>query len=86
MDHDSIQAAGSMFGTGAMIVLDERACVVEASMIIARFYDHESCGQCSQCREGTQWLYQIFKRLEHGQGKPEDIDLLSSLASGMSTP
>ena len=83
MDHDSIKAAGSMFGTGAMIVLDERACVVEASMIIARFYDHESCGQCSQCREGTQWLYQIFKRLEHGQGKPEDIDLLSSLASGM---
>jgi len=83
MDHDSIKAVGSMFGTGAMIVLDETACVVEASMIIARFYEHESCGQCSQCREGTQWLYQIFRRIEHGEGLPEDVELLSSLASGM---
>ena len=83
MDHDSIKAIGSMFGTGAMIMLDETACVVEASMIISRFYEHESCGQCSQCREGTQWLYQIFKRIEQGQGLPEDVELLSSLASGM---
>jgi len=51
--------------------------------VIARFYDHESCGQCSQCREGTQWLAQIFARLEQGQGRMEDVDLLSSLASGM---
>jgi NADH-quinone oxidoreductase subunit F len=83
MEHDAIKAAGSMFGTGAIIVLDETACVVEASMIIARFYEHESCGQCSQCREGTQWLYQIFARIERGQGVPEDVELLSSLASGM---
>jgi NADH-quinone oxidoreductase subunit F len=83
MDHDSIKAAGSMFGTAAMMMLDETACVVRASYVIARFYDHESCGQCSQCREGTQWLSQIFKRIETGKGRPEDIDLLSSLASGM---
>jgi NADH-quinone oxidoreductase subunit F len=83
MEHDAIKNAGSMFGTGAMIVLDETACVVEASMIIARFYEHESCGQCSQCREGTQWLYQIFRRIEQGQGRAEDVELLSSLASGM---
>ena len=83
MDHDSIKAAGSMFGTGAMIMLDETACVVRASEIIARFYEHESCGQCSQCREGTQWLHQIFARIERGQGLPEDVDLLVSLSQGM---
>jgi len=83
MDHDSLKDAGSMLGTGAMVMLDETACVVEAMHCIARFYEHESCGQCSQCREGTQWLHQIFRRIEDGQGRMEDIDLLSSLASGM---
>ena len=67
MDHDSLKEAGSMLGTAAMIMLDETACVVRAMEVIARFYDHESCGQCSQCREGTQWLHQIFRRIEHGQ-------------------
>lgn len=83
MEHDAIKAAGSMFGTGAMMILDETACVVEISAVLARFYEHESCGQCSQCREGTQWLEQIFHRIEHGQGTQDDIDLLSSLAHGM---
>jgi NADH-quinone oxidoreductase subunit F len=83
MDHDSVKGIGSMFGTGAMIMLDETACVVRASMVIARFYDHESCGQCSQCREGTQWLSQIFERIENGRGRETDIDLLVSLANGM---
>ena len=83
MDHDSIKGIGSMFGTGAMIMLDETACVARASLVIARFYDHESCGQCSQCREGTQWLSQIFQRIVDGEGIMEDIDLLESLANGM---
>jgi NADH-quinone oxidoreductase subunit F len=83
MDHDSIKAAGSMFGTAAMIVLDEASCVVRASHVIARFYDHESCGQCSQCREGTQWLSQIFERIEDGRGKPDDLATLEGLARGM---
>jgi NADH-quinone oxidoreductase subunit F len=83
MDHDSIKAQGSMFGTGAMIILDETACVVRASEVIARFYDHESCGQCSQCREGTQWLSQIFHRIENGQGTMADIDSLETLAKSM---
>jgi NADH-quinone oxidoreductase subunit F len=83
MDHDSIKAAGSMFGTAAMIVLDETACVVRASHVIARFYDHESCGQCSQCREGTQWLSQIFRRIEEGDGREDDVATLESLARGM---
>lgn len=83
MDHDSIKGIGSMFGTGAMIMLDETACVVRASEVLARFYDHESCGQCSQCREGTQWLNQIFHRIENGQGTMADVDLLESLSHGM---
>ena len=83
MDHDSIRDMGSMFGTGAMIVLDETACTVRASQVLARFYDHESCGQCSQCREGTQWLHQIFKRIEEGGGTLQDIDNLERLANGM---
>jgi len=83
MDHDSLKEAGSMLGTASMIMLDETACVVRAMEVIARFYDHESCGQCSQCREGTEWLHQIFGRIEAGNGRQEDIELLSSLASGM---
>ncbi|MFT7486735.1 MAG: NADH-quinone oxidoreductase subunit F [Candidatus Paceibacteria bacterium] len=83
MDHDSIKGIGSMFGTGAMIVLDETACTVRASKILAHFYDHESCGQCSQCREGTQWLYEIFSRIENGQGKLDDIDNLVRLSEQM---
>ena len=83
MDHDSIKGIGSMFGTGAMIMLDETACTVRASHVIARFYDHESCGQCSQCREGTQWLSQIFQRIDTGKGTMEDIQVLEDLANGM---
>jgi len=83
MDHEGVQKIGSMFGTGAMIVLDETACTVRASVVLARFYEHESCGQCSQCREGTQWLHQIFRRIEEGRGTMADIDNLERLARGM---
>lgn len=83
MDHDSVKAIGSMLGTASMIMLDDTQCVVRAMEVVARFYDHESCGQCSQCREGTQWLHQIFRRIEAGRGKPDDIDMLTSIASGM---
>ena len=74
-----------MLGTASMIMLDDTACTVRAMEVIARFYDHESCGQCSQCREGTEWLHQIFARLEHGQGRMEDVELLTSLANGMAS-
>ncbi|MDP6369555.1 MAG: NADH-ubiquinone oxidoreductase-F iron-sulfur binding region domain-containing protein, partial [Planctomycetota bacterium] len=70
-------------GTGAMVILDETACIVEASLVLARFYEHESCGQCSQCREGTQWLTQILARLESGAGTLEDVDMLEHIAGGM---
>ena len=83
MDHEGTKNAGSMFGTGAMIVLDETASVAQIMEVTLRFYDHESCGQCSQCREGTQWLHQIFRRIARGAGKQADVDLLVSLANGM---
>ncbi|MDE0914757.1 MAG: NADH-quinone oxidoreductase subunit NuoF [Planctomycetota bacterium] len=83
MDHDSVKAAGSMFGTGAMIILDETASVVRSALVLARFYEHESCGQCSQCREGTEWQEQIINRLLSGQGKSGDVELLVDLSKGM---
>ena len=83
MDHDSLKAMGSMFGTGAMIILDETASIVRSARVLLDFYEHESCGQCSQCREGTQWLAQIFRRIEIGEGRMEDIQLLEDLANGM---
>ncbi len=67
---------GTMMGSGGFIVLDEDQCVVRHTMSLARFYNHESCGQCSPCREGTGWMYKILKNIENGHGKMEDIDLL----------
>ncbi len=69
-------ATGSMLGSGGFIVLDEDQCVVRNTYTLARFYRHESCGQCSPCREGTGWMEKILYRLENGQGKMSDIDLL----------
>jgi NADH-quinone oxidoreductase subunit F len=83
MDHDSVKAAGSMFGTGAMIILDETASVVRSALVLARFYEHESCGQCSQCREGTEWQKQIIARLLSGRGKRGDVELLVDMSNGM---
>ena len=67
---------GTMLGSGGFIVLDEDQCIVRHTMTLARFYMHESCGQCSPCREGTGWMYRILKNIEYGKGKKEDIDLL----------
>jgi len=67
---------GSMMGSGGFIVLDEDQCVVRHTLTLARFYRHESCGQCSPCREGTGWMERILKNIEYGKGKLSDIDLL----------
>ena len=83
MAHDPIKDKGSMFGTASMIMMDETTSMAEVSVIISRFYEHESCGQCSQCREGTQWLYQIFKRIADGRGLERDIDDLERLSRSM---
>ncbi len=69
-------ATGTMMGSGGFEVLDEDQCIVEHTMTIARFYAHESCGQCTPCREGTPWMYKILKKIESGEGTMEDIDLL----------
>lgn len=69
-------ATGSMLGSGGFIVYDEDQCVVRNTWNFARFYSHESCGQCSPCREGTGWLTKVLYNIEHGKGKMEDIDLL----------
>jgi len=80
MNYESLSdggfATGTMMGSGGFIVLDDAQCVVRHTMTLARFYTHESCGQCSPCREGTGWMYKILKNLEYGKGKLSDIDLL----------
>ncbi len=83
MDYDAISKAGSMLGSGAVIVMDEDVCMVKALERLAYFYHEESCGQCTPCREGTGWLYRVVHRIENGQGRPEDLDLLSSVGNNM---
>jgi NADH-quinone oxidoreductase subunit F len=83
MDYDSIAKAGSMLGSGAVIVMDEDTCMVKAAERLAYFYFEESCGQCTPCREGTGWLYRVIHRIEHGLGKPEDLDLLLNIADNI---
>ena len=83
LDYESIAAAGSMVGSGAIMVLDEDTCVVKALEVVLRFYAHESCGQCPPCREGTYWMYEITSRIRAGRGRPEDIDLLLSICPDM---
>jgi NADH-quinone oxidoreductase subunit F len=80
MDFDSIAKAGSMLGSGAVIVMDETVCMVRALERLSYFYFEESCGQCTPCREGTGWMYRIIHRIEHGDGRPEDLELLNSVA------
>ena len=80
MDYDSIAKAGSMLGSGAVIVMDETTDMVKALQRISRFYYSESCGQCTPCREGTGWLYRMLTRIVEGQGRPEDISRLEDVS------
>ena len=83
MDYDSIAKAGSMLGSGAVIVMDDSRCMVKSLLRLSYFYMHESCGQCTPCREGTGWLWRVVQRIENGQGRPEDLDLLDSVAGNI---
>jgi len=83
MDYDSIAKAGSMLGSGAVIVLNDTRCMVKSLMRLSYFYQHESCGQCTPCREGTGWLYRVVHRIENGQGRMEDLDLLNSVSDNI---
>jgi NADH-quinone oxidoreductase subunit F len=84
LDFESLRAAGSMLGSAALIVMHQRTCMVQALYNLLRFYHHESCGQCTPCREGTGWLEKILQRMVQGEGRPEDVERLLSIARRMS--
>jgi len=83
MDYDAIAKAGSMLGSGAVIVLDDTRCMVKSLQRLSAFYMHESGGQCTPCREGTGWLSRMVDRIETGQGRPSDMDLLDNVAENI---
>ncbi|MGA2079015.1 MAG: NADH-quinone oxidoreductase subunit NuoF [Holophaga sp.] len=79
MDFDTVKARGSMAGSGGIILMDEATCMVQVTLRLTHFFAHESCGECTPCREGCNWMEMILHRIEHGQGRPADLDLLASL-------
>ena len=83
MDYDAIAKAGSMLGSGAVIVMDDSRCMVKSLLRLCYFYQHESCGQCTPCREGTGWLWRMVDRIEHGKGRADDLDLLDTVADNI---
>lgn len=83
MDYDSIQKAGSGLGSGAVIIMDETTCMVDALYRISEFYMDESCGQCTPCREGTGWLVRLLHRIRHGHGEPGDVEKLVNVADNI---
>ena len=82
-DYDSLAKAGTMAGSGGLIVMNETVNIVEATYTLLKFYEHESCGQCSQCREGSHWLARMFKRILDGGGTQDDLDYISKICGNM---
>jgi NADH-quinone oxidoreductase subunit F len=78
-DFDSIQAAGSFLGSAAIIVVDDRACMVQLALRVEKFYKHESCGKCTPCREGTRWMVSLLDKIESGRAEHSDLDLLRNI-------
>ncbi|MCH7781972.1 NADH-quinone oxidoreductase subunit NuoF [candidate division KSB1 bacterium] len=83
MDFDSLAKIGSHLGSAGIIVMDDKTCMVDACLNLSKFYAHESCGQCTPCREGMGWMKSILDRIEHGQGEPDDIDLLLEITNNI---
>jgi NADH-quinone oxidoreductase subunit F len=83
LDYESMNAKGTFLGSGGVIVIDDQTCIVDALWNVTRFYEHESCGKCTPCREGTYWMAEVFERLENGHGKDTDIELLASVADNI---
>ena len=83
LDFDGVAAKGSMLGSAAIIVMNEDTCIVNAARNMAKFFSHESCGQCTPCREGTPWLHRVLSRIEDGEGRPEDVELLARICNQM---
>ncbi len=83
MDYESIAEKGSMLGSAGVVVMDDSTCMVKTAYVINRFFSHESCGKCTPCRDGTPWMTQILRRLEYGEGRQGDVELLESLCTGI---
>lgn len=83
LDYEAVAEAGSMLGSGAIIVIDDRACMVWVAMKLINFYQHESCGKCTPCREGTAWLKQLINRIEHGDGREGDVELILDICGNI---
>jgi NADH-quinone oxidoreductase subunit F len=83
MDFESLKEAGSMLGSGAVVFMDDTTCMVRNALLTAHFFEHESCGKCTPCREGTWWKVKVLHRIEHGEGRQEDMDLLLDICDGM---
>jgi NADH-quinone oxidoreductase subunit F len=83
MDFESLQAAGTMLGSGAVVFMDDTTCMVRNALVTTVFFEHESCGKCTPCREGTWWAVKVLERIEHGEGRREDMDLLLDIADGI---
>jgi NADH-quinone oxidoreductase subunit F len=83
LDFDSIAKAGSMLGSAGVIVMDDSTCMVKAALRLSKFYAEESCGQCTQCREGTEWIYRILSRIENGGGRSGELELLLDICANM---
>ncbi len=83
LDFESLRKAGTMAGSGGVIVLDDSVDIVEATLNVAQFYAHESCGQCTPCREGTLWMEKMLHRMHTGRGRPQDVDLLYDVADNI---
>ena len=83
MDYEGLMKAGSMLGSGGVVVIDEHTCMVQVLARISKFYQHESCGQCTPCREGSGWIARLVQKIESGQGAMQDIDRLAQVAHGI---
>ena len=84
LGQDEVAAAGSMLGSGSIVVMDDHTCAVRAAWRITKFFFRESCGQCTPCREGAGWLEKIMERIETGQGREQDLDLLLDACDNIS--
>jgi NADH-quinone oxidoreductase subunit F len=83
MDFEALKEAGTMLGSGAVVFMDDSTCMVRNALVTTEFFEHESCGKCTPCREGTWWAVKVLERIEHGAGRPEDLDLLLDIADGI---
>ncbi len=83
LDFEALKEAGTMLGSGAVVFMDETTCMVRNALVTAEFFAHESCGKCTPCREGTSWSVKVLDRIEHGEGRHEDMQLLLDICNGM---